>query len=269
MVPAEDVVSPSRAQGTSKLDRRIILLLATLLLVNPFVLFLLSRSVVLSMAACIVCVGALQLSYRSRALLVVMFNSLALMSAFVHAEVLLIYGFPSHVIENLYTMENGYYFNRPTLDQRFRSNEFAVSYRTNVQGFRIGAGQEPTHDIAETDWLVLGDSFTQGAQVEFEDLYSTKLNLRFPDKVVVNAGISGMGIAHEYRYFADKGRRLTPSLVILQLGSFNDFMNVEPWPVSVTEHLLTRSALCRLPQVGVTLVRLQPTKPCIASEMER
>jgi hypothetical protein len=179
-------------------------------------------------------------------LLVVMFNSLALISAFVHAEVLLIYGCPSHVIENLYTMEDGYYFNRPMLDQRFKSNEFAVGYRTNSQGFRIGAGQEPTHEIAETDWLILGDSFTQGAQVELEDLYSTKLNLRFPDKVVVNAGISGMGIAHEYRYFVEKGRRLQPTLVILRLGSFNDLMNVGPWPISVTEHLLTRSALFRL-----------------------
>ena len=178
--------------------------------------------------------------------MIVTFNSLALMSAFIHAEVLLVYGFPSHVIENLYTMERGYYFNRPMLNQRFKSDEFAVSYRTNSQGFRIGLGQEPTHEVKEADWLILGDSFTQGAQVEFEDLYSTKLNFRFPDKVVLNAGISGMGIAHEYRYFVDKGRRLKPSLVILQLGSFNDFMNVEPWPISFTEHLLTRSALFRL-----------------------
>ena len=140
------------------------------------------------------------------------FNCLALVSAVVHAEVILVHVFPNRVIENLYTMEHGYYFNRPMLDQRFKSDEFSVSYRTNSQGFRIGVGQEPTHEVREADWLILGDSFTQGAQVEFEDLYSTKLNLRFPDKVIVNAGISGMGIAHEYRYFADKGRQLKPSL---------------------------------------------------------
>lgn len=238
------------AGGTgSTVEKRIMFLLATLLLANPVVIFLLTQSAVMAAGISFVSVAAMQVSVSQgsrRILTAYLFNALALISAAAHAEVILLYAFPGHIIENLYTIEKGYYFNRPFLEQNFRGPEFSVTYRTNVQGFRMGTAQEPSHEVGKVDWLVLGDSFTQGAQVEFEDLFSTKLNLRFPDKVVVNAGISGMGIAQEYNYFVDKGRKHEPALVILQLGSFNDFMNIEPRTAGVTEWLMTKSGALRL-----------------------
>ena len=52
---------------------------------------------------------------------------------------------------------------------------------------------------------MLGDSFTQGAQVDFGDLFTSRLSERFPDKIILNAGISGLGIGHEYNYFVGSG----------------------------------------------------------------
>jgi Tol biopolymer transport system component/lysophospholipase L1-like esterase len=232
-----------------EVERRLILLLATLLVSNPFIVFLLTRSIMVAASVTVACVVLTQAVFSRampRLLGAYVFNALVVLSVFAHAEVVVLFAYPDYVIPNLYKIENGYYFNQPFLDQTFRSREFSARYRTNAQGFRIGQGQDPSLELAKVDWLVLGDSFTQGAQVEFEELFTTKLNVRFPDKVVANAGISGLGIAQEYNYFVRKGQELDPDLVILQLGSFNDFVNVEPRPVAFSDRLTTHSAFIRL-----------------------
>jgi len=244
-----DASATTDAAGRPSISHRVILLLATLLLANPAILFLLTRSVLSAIAVPMACIAVMQLVAsrpRWRLLSAYLFNAFAVLSIFAHAEVVLVYGFPDYVVENLYTIEDGYYFNRPFLDQTFRTKEYVVRYRTNAQGFRIADAQEATHTYTTADWLVIGDSFTQGAQVDFSQLYTTLLNRRFPDKIVVNAGISGLGIGHEYNYFAKDGYRLRPDLVILQLSSFNDFMNVEPSLVGLSDRLMTHSAFIRL-----------------------
>lgn len=232
----------------SPVHRRIILLLATLLIANPAILFLLARNVWVGIGVPLAAVVVLQwLATRPAGTLLTayVFNVFAVVSVFAHAEVLILYGFPDYVVENIYTIEDGYYFNEPMLDQTFSSKEYVVRYRTNAQGFRIGSGQDPARTYADADWLVIGDSFTQGAQVDFSELYTTQLNQRFPDKVIINAGISGLGVGHEYNYFAKEAYKHSPSLVILQLCSFNDFMNVEPRSVGFTDRLMTHSAFLR------------------------
>ena len=227
----------------------VIILLATLLVANPVILFLLTRSVLFGSVVPLICVaimGAVASRPRLNLLSAYLFNAMAVLSVFAHAEVILVYGFPDYVVENLYTIEDGYYFNRPFLDQIFSTKEYAVHYRTNSQGFRIAAEQDAAQTYSTADWLVIGDSFTQGAQVDYSQLYTTVLNQRFPDKIVVNAGISGLGIGHEYNYFTKAGYRLAPDVVILQLCSFNDFMNVEPNLVGWSDRLMTYSAFIRL-----------------------
>lgn len=228
--------------------RRLILVLATLLAANPAILFLLTRSVWISVAVPVACVVGVQVvaGWPNRKLLTAyVCNAIAVTSIFVHAEVLFVYGFPDYVVENLYTIEDGYYFNRPLLNETFSTKEYAVSYRTNVQGFRIGQGQDAAQAYTEADWLVIGDSFTQGAQVDYAELYTSQLARRFPDKIIANAGISGLGLGHEFNYYDHAGHALKPSLVILQLCSFNDFANVEPALVGFTDRLMTHSAFLR------------------------
>jgi hypothetical protein len=92
----------------------------------------------------------------------------------------------------------------------------------------------------------LGDSYTQGAQVQFEELYTTRLYRRFPNKIVANAGISGWGIVEELNYFRDAVKRHQPKIVFLEVSNFNDFMKVSPRSAGVSDHLIQRSLFARL-----------------------
>ena len=248
-----DSSAPRDTRDPAATYPRIVALLATLLLANPAVLYLATGSVTWTLAATLVAVIATQATFWHgchRLVRVHVFNALAVLSFFVHGEAILIHAFPDFVVENLYQIRSGYYFNWPRLNQQFRDKEFDVTYRTNAQGLRIGVLQDMEKTTTTADWLVLGDSFTQGAQVEFEELYTTQLYRHFPHKIVVNAGISGFGVGHEYNYFVDAGVRFSPELVILQLCSFNDFMTVEPSLVGFTDRLMTHSAFVRLLLAG-------------------
>lgn len=245
---ALNMSAPCPTAYRSAAKSRIILVLATILITNPVVTFLLSHSVFLACAITSVSVLALHLlwfRWHLKVLPAFLFNCLVLVFLLIHAEAILVFGFPAYVLPNLYTIESNYYFNRPLLDQIFATHEYTVRYRTNTQGLRISALHDQHLAVTTADWLVLGDSFAQGAQVEFEDMFSTQLNRRFPDKIVINAGISGLGLGQEYHYFLDRGYQYRPRLVILLLCSFNDFMHVSPSRPRLIDRLLSTSAFSR------------------------
>jgi len=225
------------------------LALATVLAVNPLVLGLVTgRPVAAALASGVAVALVLRLAAdRGRtASAIVAVNVLVLVSSVFHAELVLRFAFPQRVIPNLYAARDGYYVNQPLLAQRFATTEYSASYHTNAQGFRIADGQNPYGRIETGDWLVLGDSFTQGAQVDFAEMFSTRLYQRFPDRIVVNAGTSGLGLGQEYNYFVGEGRLLKPTLVVLVLSSFNDFMHVDATRAGLGDHLMAASALARL-----------------------
>jgi Tol biopolymer transport system component/lysophospholipase L1-like esterase len=227
---------------------RVILGFATLFVANPLVVFLVTERILPTVALPMSAIILLQYTFSRPSLklfTVYLFNTFLVISFFAHAEVVLTSAYPEYVFKDLYTIEDGYTFNRPFLSETFTAKEFSTTYRTNAQGLRISEGHDPSRTTDRADWLVLGDSFTQGAQVEFEDLFTSRLNERFPDKIVINAGSSGLGIGHEYNYFIDDGHHFNPSLVILQLSSFNDFYNVEPQQIGFTDRLMTYSAFIR------------------------
>jgi lysophospholipase L1-like esterase len=183
-------------------------------------------------------------------------NFVVLAALLGHAEVLFRHAFPELVIDNLYTIERGYYFNKPRLQKRFLDKEYAVDYRTNHQGIRIARHHDPDTTIERADWLFLGDSYTQGAQVDFEDLYTSRLYQHFPDTIILNTGVSGLGIAQEDALYRNWGHTFQPDGVFLQICSFNDFMNVAPRHAGVTDYLTAFSALARF-----LLQRLQYRNP--------
>jgi lysophospholipase L1-like esterase len=216
---------------------------------NPVVLRLLGQSVVSSLLVsglAIAVVVGVATRCRRPAAAALAFNVVAILGICLHAELILRVAFPDRVIPNLYGIRDGYYFNEPLLAQRFSTPEYAASYYTNVQGLRIAPEQNAYQRVDTADWLFIGDSFTQGAQVDFAEMFTSKLYQRFPDRVVVNAGTSGLGLGQEFNYFAREGKLLKPQLVILVLGSFNDFMNVEAPTAGPREHLMAASALARL-----------------------
>lgn len=224
-----------------------ILLLVLLLLWNPIVLWLYFQSVVIGilLPILVVSIGFAISRVESLRLKVWAFNLVAIVSVLFHAEVIFTMVYTNKNIPNLYKLHGRYYFNKPHLDQQFNAPEFVTRYKTNCQGYRVDDLSSENKKIEKCDWLFIGDSYTQGAQVEYNQLFSSLVYKDFPDKVIVNAGISGAGLYDELNYFKDKGKELLPKVVFLQIGAFNDFMNIKEHQPSLQDYIMEWSALYR------------------------
>ena len=231
-----------------KTTNRINLLLLVLLLINPVIIYLLVNSIWLSFLlpfVLIVCSILLAESHKLKSLYIVWFNVLLVNSFFLHAEAIFTYRFPEYIIEDLYSLKKNYYFNQPYLNKTFQDKEYLVQYKTNAQGFRIGLEDDPDVTVENADWLFIGDSYTQGAQVEYEELYTSRLNENYPDKIIINAGISGLGIVDEYYYYISEGKNLKANKVFLQICNFNDFMHVSKRSSGFSDYLMHYSNFAR------------------------
>lgn len=221
--------------------------LLALLMWNPLMLLLLTKS--WSITA-VITIAVIAISYmvsisESLRVKVWAFNLCALSSIAFHSELLFREFLSDKDVPNLYELHDKYYFNKPFLDKEFRTNEYVSSYKTNCQGYRIDELSNAYDSIKTCDWLFIGDSFTQGAQVNYDDLYTTQLFRKFPDKIIVNAGISGAGLYDELNYFKDKGKDLKPKVVFLQIGVFNDFFNIKERSATFQDYLMEKSDLYR------------------------
>jgi len=228
--------------------KRIILFTVSLTLLNPIIFYLISGSILLSTVIPFLFITVFFLfreNQRLKPLSVLFFNLILVVSFFIHAEAVFTFRFSEYIIDDLYEVKNKYYFNRPFLNQTFQDKEFIVQYKTNKQGFRIGAEDEPEATVEKADWLFIGDSYTQGAQVQYEELYTSKLFNYFPDKIIVNAGISGMSLADEYNYYINEGKNLKARKVFLQICNFNDFMNVSERTAGFSDYLMHYSNFAR------------------------
>lgn len=241
------MIESNKQYNTSTL-KGIILFCTVIILINPVVLYLVSNNIIVSIGAPLFSVVVMQLlnhNSRTRPFGVLVFNLLLVMSFFLHAEAIFTINFKEYIIDDLYTVKQKYYFNRPLLNQTFTDKEFVVQYKTNKQGYRISTEDDPEIILEKVDWLFLGDSYTQGAQVQYEDLYTTKLFTYCPDKIIANAGISGMGLPEEYNYYISEGKDLKPKKVILQICNFNDFMNVKERKSGFSDYLMHYSNFSR------------------------
>ena len=237
-----------------KVKDRLLLISILLLLWNPIVVWLYSRNIAIAVLIplCIIVIGlALQNSKYLR-LKAWFFNICAICSILFYSEVVFTSVYKARDIPNLYELRCNYYFNKPYLDQKFHDPEFVSRYRTNKQGYRIDNLTSPDQEIKQCDWLFIGDSYTQGAQVDYENLFTSLLYKDFPDKVIVNAGISGAGLYDELNYFIDKGKKLKPNVVFLEIGAFNDFLNVVEHHAGLQEYLMEWSSMYRYLQYNVT-----------------
>ena len=221
--------------------------LLALLLWNPLMLLLLTKSWGITAIITMVMIAISFMVSISESLRVKVwaFNLCALSSIAFHSELLFREFLSDKDIPNLYELHGKYYFNKPFLDKEFRTNEYVSSYKTNCQGYRIDKLSNAYDSIKTCDWLFIGDSFTQGAQVNYKDLYTTQLFRNFSDKIIVNAGISGAGLYDELNYFKDKGKKLSPKVVFLQIGVFNDFFNIKERSATFQDYLMEKSDLYR------------------------
>ena len=230
------------------------ILFVLLLLWNPITLWLLSKKLILSF---LISLGVIILyfvsdSYSKFRLKVWLFNILMIGSVFFHSELIFRTIFSNRDIPNLYSIRKGYYFNKPLLEQYFNNIEYFSQYRTNIQGYRIDAETNNLDSINKCDWLFIGDSFTQGAQVDYSQIFTSLVYKDFCDKIIINAGISGAGICDELNYYKDEGSKLKPQKVFLQIGVFNDFYNVFERTASWKDYLIDLSSLYRYAEYNLT-----------------
>ena len=210
-------------------------------------LLLITRSWIASTVTIVITLITAYLISKSKSLYLKVwaFNLCAITSIGFHAELLFREFLADKNITNLYDIHGKYYFNKPFLDREFHTNEYVSTYKTNCQGYRMDNLTNAYDTVKACDWLFIGDSFTQGAQVNYSDLYTTLLFRDFPNKTIVNAGISGAGLYDELNYFKDKGKELKPKVVFLQIGVFNDFFNIKEKSATYQDYLMEKSDLYR------------------------
>lgn len=218
-----------------------------LLLWNPVTLSILLKSIPwgIGISIFIVIIGVLISNLKSLRLRVWAFNVAAILSVAYHAELLFNQFGDDKNIPNLYQLHGRFYFNKSSLEQTFDDDEYKSLYRTNCQGYRIDELTNANDSINVCDWLFIGDSFTQGAQVDYGQMFTSLLYRHFSNKVIVNAGISGAGLYEELNYYKSMGQQLRPKRVFLQIGVFNDFKDIVEHNATLKDYLSEISSLYR------------------------
>lgn len=179
------------------------------------------------------------------------FNIFAIIGLGLNAELIFRSLYSDKNVPNIYEVRGNYYFNKPNLNQRFDDEEFYSRYITNCQGYRMDESSNPNDTIKSCDWLFIGDSFTQGAQVNYDEMFTSLIYRDFPDKIIVNAGLSGAGLYESLNYLKDEGEKLKPKRIFLQIGAFNDFYNIKERHAGWNEYLMEYSDLYRYLQYNI------------------
>lgn len=228
-------------------------ILFTFIFFNPVVLLILFKSYWISLLVSFVIVsgGYYVCKIKNLRWVVWLFNIFAIIGISLNAELVFRSLYTDKGVPNIYEARGKYYFNKPYLNQKFDDEEFNSHYLTNCQGYRIDRLSNASDSITQCDWLFLGDSFTQGAQVNYDEIFSSLMYQDFPDKVIVNAGMSGAGLYESLNYLRDEGVNLHPKRIILQIGAFNDFYNIREREAGWSEYLMEHSELFRYIQYNL------------------
>ena len=149
--------------------------------------------------------------------------------------------------------------------------EWRVYTRINAHGLRDR--EFPYEPQGRFRILVLGDSFTEGIQVEQDETFPKLLEQRLGGGVeVLNAGVSGYGTDSELLFWESEGWKYRPDLVLLVFDTSNDIlenhyrlMRGTHFPYPEKPHFVLKDGrlvpenlpLPEEPPVRRTLVRLQ------------
>ncbi len=113
----------------------------------------------------------------------------------------------------------------PGAEGHFRRGDVLVHEKINSLGLR---GPEYAHEKPEGTFriLVLGDSFTEGYDVELDDLFTTilerSLRKRWPKIEVINGGTGGYSTDQMYLFLRVEGYKYHPDLVVMMTYPTND-----------------------------------------------
>jgi lysophospholipase L1-like esterase len=108
----------------------------------------------------------------------------------------------------------------PNYSQVIQSREFSTQWHSNAEGLRADHDFGPKA-AGVVRVLVVGDSFTVGDQVRFEETYPSVMQSEFdrilgPGRVeVLNAGFPGFGTIHERKWIQKFACAFEPDLVVV------------------------------------------------------
>lgn len=116
-----------------------------------------------------------------------------------------------------------------TMKRNARVLAWGKELRTNELGFRDDKSAIPPKQDGEFRIVVLGDSFTVSAGVEYRDIYTSVLETRLreqrPKTRVINLAVSGYNAVQYALVLDEVGLSLAPDLVVVGLFPENDFTN--------------------------------------------
>lgn len=111
---------------------------------------------------------------------------------------------------------------KPSLNQRWRTEDFDVVIRTNARGYR----EDFDFDLADVEIAFMGDSFAFGHGVEAKERYSALLAEQMKGKVgprrVVSLSRNNGFQPEHYEYFVRKHPELRPKIIVVGLYLGND-----------------------------------------------
>ncbi len=115
---------------------------------------------------------------------------------------------------------------KPNKQAFLQTLDYSTLIQINSKGLR-GAESDYEKPSSVRRILVLGDSFMESYQVDFENSFCFLLQKKLkPENVeVINFGVGGYGTTQEYLYLLEEGFKYDPDLVLLAFLPANDLRN--------------------------------------------
>jgi lysophospholipase L1-like esterase len=117
------------------------------------------------------------------------------------------------------------------LKRDFRSVVWGKEFRTNELGFRDRQREVPPKADGEYRVVVLGDSFTASAGVDFDDIFTSvvekDIRVDHPNFRVINLAVGGYNPIQYALVLDEVGLSLRPDLVLIAAFPFNDLSSAD------------------------------------------
>ena len=144
-------------------------------------------------------------------------------------------------------------------ESQYVAPEFRTTMRLNSKGMR---GPEFPYENGETDLriVVLGDSYTEGYMVEFEEMFSEVLRNELVGRSdasveVINLGTAGYSTDQELIFFQNEGKRYQQNLSVLM------FYQNDIWYNSQDKYVRGYKPLFKMGENGLTLTNFPVPAP--------
>ncbi len=141
----------------------------------------------------------------------------------------LVFMAPMGYPRDIYVQDGEMNYPNPKFNGTIRSFGYSIRPRFSSWGTR---GDEPRPGVPT--WIVVGDSFTIGLQVEEEETFSARLAQRLGVQAL-NAGVDGYSTWKEAIRAVQLGRHFRPDVVVFVFFTGNDFFDNRARPGRTVE----------------------------------